>query len=226
LRQRAGADLAAAQARHAELAAKHRRLNDAVVAAERELSRVEEATRWHRQHLAAAERRVDQASRDRAAAEWRLDHSPLLQRRQARREVAAAENDASWANHQLDQARARAGPHVERYDQATANDASAALDLNRFYARRVDRTLDSIRDLQQRCAALDTWRRWAAGAAADEPEVDAVIDTLLTATGPDAHHFRALGHVMLQGAKRDGIDVPSGPPRSLTRQIVGPDLGR
>ena len=122
----------------------------------------------------------------------------------------------------------RAGPYVARYGQAssTANDARTALDLDRFHARRVDRTLDSIRDLQQQFAALNTWFRWDGVSAIDEHEVGAVIDTLLTATGPDAHHFRAAGQVMLQWTNRDGIHVPNRQPPSPTRQIVGPELDR
>ena len=62
----------------------------------------------------------------------------------------------------------------------------------------VESTARSTRsaNLQQRCAALDTWRRWAAGATIDGHELGAAVDTLLTATGPDAHHCRALGQVV------------------------------
>jgi hypothetical protein len=102
----------------------------------------------------------------------------------------------------------------------------AHLAVNRFYARRVDRTPDSIRDLQQRCAALDTWCRWADDATIDELEVGAVIDTLLNATALGAHHCRAVGELILPGANRNGIHVPTQQPPGLRREIVGPDLGR
>jgi hypothetical protein len=228
LRRQTRADLAAAHARQAELAAERERLDGAVVAAEGDLAHVDLATRGNRQRLAAAETQADRVRRERVAAEWRLDQSGLRRRRQARRLLAAADNRAVWANHQLDQARAEAGPHVERYERALAiaNDARTALHHHLVDARRDRQTRNLMPDLEKRCDVLDTWSRWAAGAVTDANRLGAAVDTLLTVTGPHASQCRALGRVVRRWATTNDIELPTSRTPSRTRQIVGPDLGR
>jgi hypothetical protein len=77
--------------------------------------------------------------------------------------------------------------------------------------------LNQMPDLEKRCGDLDTWSRWAGGAA---------VDKMLNATGPHANHCRALGRVVRQWATTNGIELPTPLTPSRTRQIVGPDLGR
>jgi hypothetical protein len=227
LRRQVRADLAAAEARLAELTAERERLHRAVVAAEGELARVEVASRGHRQRLVGAEARAGRAKRECADAEWRLDHSGIRQRRQARRELAAAVNRALWANHQLDQARARARPHVERHSRASAtvNDSQTALHHHFLDARRARHTLNQIPELEQRRDARDTWHQWAAGGTVDANYLGAAVDKLITATGPHVNHSRALGQLVQQWAASAGIDPPTPEPPRLTRRIAGPDLG-
>jgi hypothetical protein len=227
LRRQALGDLAAAKARNAELAAELERLDGAVAAADRELARVDAATNGQRQRLAYAKTNAERANRERAAAEWRLDHSRLRYRRQARRALAAADNRAVWANHQLDQVLARAAPHDERYNRAsaTATDAHTALHHHLLDARRDLHTRTTIPELEQRCDALDTWHRWATGATIDANHLGAAVDTLLTATGRDANQYRALGQVVRQSATTIGVDLPTPRPPRLLRQIAGPELG-
>jgi conjugative relaxase-like TrwC/TraI family protein len=226
LRRQVRADLAAAEARLAELTAERERLHRAVAAAEEELARVAVAGRGPRQRLDCAEVRAGRAKRERADAERRLDHSGIRQRRQARRDVAVAANHALWASHQLDQAHAEAGPHLESYSRASAtvNDARTALNHHFLDARRDRHTLHQIPELEQRRDALDTWYRWAAGGTVDASHLGAAIDSLITATGPHADHARVLGQLAQQWAASAGIDLPTAEPPRLTRQIAGIDL--
>jgi hypothetical protein len=46
-------------------------------------------------------------------------------------------------------------------------------------------------DLEKRCDVLDTWSRWAGGAAIDANHLGAAVDTLRNATGLHANHYRA-----------------------------------
>jgi conjugative relaxase-like TrwC/TraI family protein len=227
LHHQALGDLAVAKARQARLAAERERLHGAVAAAERELARVEMSTRRHRQRLAAVEADADRAKRERAAAEWRLHHSGIRLRRQARREFAAAANQAVWAEHQLDRARALARPHVARYSRASAaaNDAHDALH-HHLNGRRERHTPNYIRELEQRCDALDSWRRWATGDTIDGHRLAAALDRLLAANGIDADQDRALGQVVQQWATTTGVDLPTQQPAKRTREIISPDLGR
>ena len=141
--------------------------------------------------------------------------------------LAAADNLMSWANHQLDQARAKAHPHVERYNQASAavNDARTALHQHLLDARRECRTASQIPELEQRRDALDTWRDWATGGTVDPAHLGTAVDSLVTVTGPHANRYRALGQLVQQWAAGAGIDLPTSEPPRLTRQIGGPDLG-
>jgi conjugative relaxase-like TrwC/TraI family protein len=225
LRGQVRADLADAEARHAELTAERERLDGAIAAVEGDLARVDRATHGHRQRLATAQVRADRANRERTA-EWRLDHSGLRRRRQARREFVAAANRALLANDQLDQARAEARPHVERYERASAiaNDAHTALHHHLLDARRERHTFNQTPELEQRRDALDTWRRWSAGADVDEDRLGATVDTLLHASGPHANHCRALGRVVQHWANSTGVDLPTPAPSRVIRQIPGPDL--
>jgi hypothetical protein len=226
LHQQALGDLAVAKARQAQLAAERERLHCAVAAAERELARVDAATCRQRQRLAAFETHADRAGRERAAVQQPLDHIGLRQRQRARRQLAAADNRAEWANHQLDQARAEARPHVARYELAvaTVNDARAALHHHYLDARRDPHTPSQVSEPEQRRDALDTWRRWAAGGTVDA-NLLSTVDKLITNTGPQANHSRALGQVIQQWAAGADIDLPTPEPPRLTRQIAAPDLG-
>ena len=134
--------------------------------------------RRKRQGLADAKTTAERAGRDRAAAEWRLDHSGLRQRRQARRDFGAADNRAMWANHQLDQAEAETRPHIERYNRATAaaDNARTALHHHLLDTRRDRLVSTTIPDLKQQCDALDTWRRWPP-APASTPTTSALPST-------------------------------------------------
>ena len=86
--------------------------------------------------------------------------------------------------------------------------------------------LTTIPDLERRCDALETWGRWAAGDTLDTNHLGAAVDILITGTGPNSNHYRALGRHVQQWAAGAGIDrltlatapsdVPDRRPRSRT----------
>ena len=64
-----------------------------------------EPTRRQREQLAAADHDVDDARRDHATRGAPARHGGMRGRRHARRDLAAADNRLTWANHTLDQLR-------------------------------------------------------------------------------------------------------------------------
>jgi hypothetical protein len=97
----------------------------------------------------------------------------------------------------LDQARAEARPHCERYERASAA-ANAALHDHVLAARREGLIFMPIVELEKRSDAPDTCSQWAAGAVIDVDDLGVAVKTLLRVTGRDANQYRALGQVALQ----------------------------
>ncbi len=207
-----------AEHRAAANAATRERLQTELEAARRDHDRLEEPTRWERERLAAAERDVDEASQARELAEHRLQGCGIRGRRQARRELAAADNQLTWANHTLEQTQASISPDVDRYHRAChqVRDLREALRSHET-SELLDRysTTDRIPHLQERLDALDTWWRFANGDKLDVPRLAEILDIL---GNVDDHrgHYRWLADAVEQHAIDAGIHLPT-----ATREVTG-----
>ena len=114
-------------------------------------------------------------------AEHRLDSCGIRGRRHARRDLAAADNRLTWANHTLEQTQASISPDVDRYHHAgqqvrDLRDALRSHDTAELFDRYT--TTDRIPHLQERLDALDTWWRFAKGDKIDVPRLAEVVDIL------------------------------------------------
>jgi conjugative relaxase-like TrwC/TraI family protein len=227
LREQTHRELAEAEQRAAANAAKRKRLESQLEAARAVHDRLEEPTRWDRERLAAAERDVDKASQARALAEQRLQGCGIRGRRQARRALAAADNQLTWGNHTLEQTHASISPNVERYHHARhrvrelrdALRSHGALELLDRYG-----TTDRIPHLQQRLDALDTWWRFAKGDKLDVPRLAETLDIL---GNLDDHrgHYRWLTDAVEQHAIDAGIHLPTREPEALRLEPPGLEIG-
>ena len=124
----------------------------------------------------------------------RLDSSGIRGRRHARRDLAAAENRLTWANHTLDQLQQHTSPDVDRYHHARHQVHDLSDELRHHATRELlDRylTTDRIPQLQQRLDALDTWWRFATGDSIDVDRLGQLVDVLGAADGEGQYRWLA-----------------------------------
>ena len=98
---------------------------------------------------------------DRRIAARLVDESGWRGRRHARQRLADAGTAVNIARSTLDQVGRATAPHRERYRDAFDASKQADGELRRHQLSRMLRPDKSPDPLQQRVAALETWRRWA-----------------------------------------------------------------
>jgi hypothetical protein len=148
-------------------------------------------------------------------------------RRQAGRDVAAAENRLTWANHTLDQCHLQASPDVDRYHRARQQ-VHDLVDELRHHATRelLDRytTVDRIPHLHRRLDALDTWWRFATGDSVDVTRLGEMVDILGT-VNDDHGQSRWLADSVEQYCHEAGIHLACVQPAPLGVDPPGLDIG-
>jgi conjugative relaxase-like TrwC/TraI family protein len=202
------------------------RLHRELPAAQDALARVDAETRPARDRYHRAERDRDQAKRERAAAERRVEVSGLRGRRHTRRELAAADNTLTWAEQDYEQVRADTGPDVERYHQAW-NHVDRLHDQlrNQHVLAQLDRWMTpSIPQLEQRLDALDSWWRFANGDKLDVPRLAEIVD-ILGNVNDDHGRYRWLTDAVEQHCVDAGIHLPTLQPQAPGIEPPGLDIG-
>jgi conjugative relaxase-like TrwC/TraI family protein len=227
LRDQTRRNLDEAQRRAQDNITERERINAALAAAQRELDPLEQPTRGQRERLAAAQRDLDGAGRQRAVAAHRLAVSGFRSRRDARRQLTAADNDLKWAEHRLERTEASTTPDVERYHQAWSQVHELG-EARRSHAalERLDRytTIDRIPHLQERLDALDTWWRFAKGDTVDVPRLAEIVDILHNVN--DNHgHYHWLSEAVEQHCHDTGIHLPALQPEVPAVETPGLDVG-
>jgi hypothetical protein len=226
LRDQTYHELADLQQRAADSAATRERLQADLEAAQREVDRLDKPTRQQRDQLAAAQHEVDDARRDHRRAVDRLDMGGIRGRRHARRELAAAENRLTWADHALEQVQAQASPDVDRYHHARQQVHDLSDELRHQNTRELlDRytTTDRIPHLQERLDGLDTWWRFASGDSMDVNRLGRLVDVLGTVVGDG--RFRWLADTVRQYCHDTGIHLPFRQPERHGVERAGLDIG-
>jgi conjugative relaxase-like TrwC/TraI family protein len=227
LRDQTRHDLEEAEERVAANAAERERLESQLDAARAVADDLEEPTRWDRERLAAAERDVEKASQSLELAEIRLQGRGTRGCRQARRELAAAENQLTWANYSHEQTQATISPDVDRYHHASdqVRDLREALRGHRT-SELFDRytTTDRIPHLQQRLDAVDTWWRFAKGDKLDVPRLTEIVDILGNINDHDGH-YRWLTDAVEQHCLDAGILLRTPRPEVAGIESAGVDIG-
>jgi hypothetical protein len=224
LRDHTRDELADLQRRAADSAATRERLQADLDATRRDVYRLDQPTRRERDQLAAAHHARDDTEREHRLAVHRLETSGIRGRRQARRDLAAAENRLTWANHTLDQLHENSSPDVDRYHHARQQVHHLGDELRHHDTRELlDRatTTDRIRELGERLGALDMWWRFATGDSIDVDRLGQLVDVL----GADAgdSRFRWLADTVEQYCHDAGIPLPSLRPE--TPGVESPGLG-
>jgi conjugative relaxase-like TrwC/TraI family protein len=205
-------ELANLQERVADSAAERARIQVDLDAARLDVERLDRPTRQERDQLAAARHDLDDAERQHRLAVQRVDTSGIRGRRQARRDLAAAENRVTWANNTLDRLEAQASPYVDRYHQARNQLYDLGDELQHQYSRELlDRwtTTDRIPELHERLEALDTWWRFATGDTIDVDRLGPVVDALHYVTGDNAGRCQWLADTVEQYCDHAGLHLPT-----------------
>jgi hypothetical protein len=208
--------------------AERERLQAALDSAQSDVDRLAQPTRQQRHQLAAAHHDLNDAKVEHRLAEHRLDTSGIRGRRHARRDLAAAENRLTWANHTLDQLQQQALPDVDRYHQAAQHVHDLSDELRHHDTRELlDRytTTDRIPELHERLDALDAWWRFATGDTVDATTLGELVDVLANVTGDHAERFRLLAEAVGRFCRDAGINLPTLEPVAPSVEPVGLDLG-
>ena len=122
----AHAEVARLEQREAERQRQRDRLEAAAESANHTFRTVEHDTAPDRDELWIAERRVDKARWNHAAAQRQLDASPRRSRRTARRNVDEAQWQLDRAARYVERVRERAAPSVDRYQHALTDRTDAS----------------------------------------------------------------------------------------------------
>ncbi len=189
-------------------AAQRQRLLDAIAAADRTLDDVAAATAPDRDAHASAVARADDARRQLAAAQRRLDTAPRRARRSLRHDLDVAERRLERADAYLERTRQRTEPSIEQYRQAQAHRRAAGDNLrHRDAADLLDAMHHPVDVHRQRVAALDTWQRWAKGHDVGNNDLRAAVDTLNTMDGSDRPFAEALVGSLQQWAIHNHVEL-------------------
>ncbi len=200
----------------------------ALAAAQRELARVDEATRPHRDALAADQTRATQARRAYEAAERRLGSVGRRGRREARRELDIAERIHERADAILERTQQRTAHHLESYDRARRAVEDAGTNLyHRDLAAQLDGNSRRLPGLQRLVAALDTWQHWSNGDTIDTKQILEAAHVLIRRDAKDHRgQCEALGDTLREWSKAAGLISPSVRRETIvSRDIARPDLG-
>ena len=177
------------------------RLEAAAEAANHRFRTIEQDTAPDRDELWMAERRVDKARWNHAAAQRQLDASPRRSRRTARRNVDEAQWQLDRAARYVERVRERAGPSVDRYQPALADRAGASrnLELNDT-PRQLDALTQELANARRRLATHVCWQRWANGHDFSPQELHHTVEVLTNTRCRGREREMMLGRQMIQNA--------------------------
>ncbi len=163
--------------------------------------------------LDAANDAVKQAEAARRAAQQRLDQSGLRGRRQARTELAAANESVASSGELLAVARKQARePYAQRNIARTQIEAARdALRSHDMYAKW-HFLPEHLSTAEARVDALDTWHDWATGKPVTQESLEEAVTTLheIAAHEPD-NGTRQLANVIHQWAEQHGVELTRPP---------------
>jgi hypothetical protein len=163
--------------------------------------------------LDAANGAVKQAEGAQRAAQQRLDQSGLRGRRQARAELAAADETVTGTREMLAVAREQARePYALRNIARTQIEAARdALRSHDMYAKW-HFLPEHLSTAEARVDALDTWHDWATGKPVTQERLAEAVTTLheIAAHEPD-NGTRQLANVIHQWAEQHGVELTRPP---------------
>ncbi len=196
---------------------------DRLTDAEAELDRVDVETSPARSRYASADYAVHDAEVEQRVAARLFAESGWRQRRPARRHLDEGDTKLTRARTLLGHVEREGAPAQQRHDEALRRVDDAREDLRHHeLAHMLDRHLDPA-PLQERVAALETWRDWADGAPVARAGVCQSIAVLRDgAEGDPTGRLRALHDVLRASAVEDGIALH--PTIDRSPQISGPSL--
>jgi len=159
--------------------------------------------------LDAARDAATQAEALRRAAQCRLDHSGLRGRRQARTELAAADETVAGTRELLAVAREQARePYAQRNIARTQIEAARDVLRSHDMYAKWHFLPEHLSAAEARVDALDTWHDWANGKPVTQGRLLEAVTTLheIAAHEPD-NGTRQLADVIQQWAEQHGIEL-------------------
>ena len=172
----------------------------------------------------AAGTELKRAEETRRLAQRKLDESGLRGRRQARTELATANETVAEAQQQLAQAKQHSSAPDERRAVARHDLQTARRDLsNHDMFQRWQYLPEHLQAAEQHIVALDTWRDWANGKPIDREHLVSALTSLREHASPErADGTQLLADATHRWAAKQGIELH--PTRQPTIEPIGIEL--
>ena len=213
LRLDAAADYREARQALDDSQATRERLVAALAVAEQRLAAANQACGPFDERFEAAGVELKRAEETRRCAQRELDESGLRGRRQARTELATANETVAAAQQQLAQAQRHSSAPDQRRAVARHDLQAARRDLsNHDLFQRWQYLPEHLDAIEEHIDALDTWRDWANGKPTDSERLIAAVTSLHHhASHEPADGTQLLVDATLRWAAKQGVELQ--PPR-------------
>jgi hypothetical protein len=206
-------------AEHAEEERVDQRINELRVL----LDELEPACQPHDDAIDTARNALDHVKQHRRQLERTINDGSWRERRNARRELPAAEHDVTAAEHHLDNVTQQARPVLDQRARLYSERSDLVRDVREFrvWRRQINNFYPTSELAEARHDALVTWKHWANGHTIAADRLATTVDTL---TASDRPELRALAMPLTGWLTEHGLETRPHRPDVATRS-AGPELG-
>jgi hypothetical protein len=187
------------------------------------LDELEPACQPHDDAIDAARNALGDAKANRRQLERTINDGGWRERRNARRELPAAERDVTAAEQHLDHLTQQARPVLEQRAQLRSERSDLVRDVRGFrtWRRQINNYYPTSELAEARHEAVVTWKHWADGHPIAADRLTTTADTLSTSDRPE---LRALAVPLTAWVTEHGLEARPHRPDVATRS-AGPELG-
>jgi conjugative relaxase-like TrwC/TraI family protein len=179
----------------------------------------------HDDAIDAARSALDDARQHRRQLERTINEGGWRERRNARRDLPAAERDVTAAEHHLDHVTQQARPVLEQRAQLYSERSDLVRDVRDFrtWRRQINNYYPTSEHAEARHDALITWKHWADGRTIAADRLATTAHTLTTSNRPELqalavpltdwlteHGLETRPHRTAQLARSSGIELDIG----------------
>jgi conjugative relaxase-like TrwC/TraI family protein len=175
------------------------------------LDELEPVCQPHDDAIDTARSALDAAKQHRRQLERTIAEGTWRERRNARRDLPAAEGDVTAAEHHLDDVTQQARPVLAQRAQLYSERSDLVRDVREFrtWRRQINAYYPSSELAEARHDALLTWKHWADGHTIAPAELAVTADTLTTSNRPE---LQALAVPLTDWLTEQGLETR--PPRT------------
>jgi hypothetical protein len=187
------------------------------------LDELEPVCQPHDDAIDVARSALDDAKQHRRQLERAINDGGWRERRNARRELPAAERDVTAAEHHLHHVTQQARPVLEQRAHLRSERSDLVRDVRDFrvWRRQINNYYPTSELAEARHEAVVTWKHWANGHTIAADRLATTADTLSTSDRPE---LRALAVPLTGWLTEQGLEPRPHRPDVATRS-AGPELG-